>query len=90
MQVRVEKIQIVLLLIFFKVESLEAKWKTSVTEVENSRKAFLELTEALDAQKRQQWEDEEQDALQEGGDALSVYGVRLQEGLCPVELVTMS
>ncbi len=60
---------------------LETKWKSSVSQLENTKKAFEDLTNAVDDESKQEWAEEEQIALEEGGDALSVYGVRLQEGL---------
>lgn len=68
------------LLTLFAVKALRKKWAISVLEFKKTKDAYNELTEALDDNSRQQWEEEEEEALAEGGDALSVYGVRLKEG----------
>lgn len=39
-----------------------------------------ELSQRLTSEVMEQWTREERQALLEGGDALSVYGVRLEEG----------
>lgn len=59
---------------------LTGKWKTSVKQVESAKTEFKELSDALDEDLRIQWATEEKEALAEGGDAMAVYGVRLEEG----------
>ena len=62
------------------VPALQAKWKTCLVELESTKKAFDDLSAALSNDAQQKWEEEERTALSEGGEALSVYGVRLEEG----------
>ncbi len=59
---------------------LASKWKTSVKEIANSEKAYQELSDALDDESVCKWEAEEREALAQGGDAMAIYGVRLEEG----------
>ncbi len=59
---------------------LASKWKTSVKEIANSEKAYQELSDALDNESVRKWEAEEREALAQGGDAMAIYGVRLEEG----------
>ncbi len=58
---------------------LVTKWKSSVSQLENTKKAFEDLTNAVDDESKQEWVEEEQIALEEGGDALSVYGVNCKK-----------
>lgn len=65
------------------------KWDTCLVQLENARQAFQELDEGLEQAQKTKWAEEEQAALLKGGEALSVYGVRLKEGSllffsCPV------
>lgn len=64
----------------FEVKMLVRKWETCKTEVVNSKSAFEELSANLDEHLLQKWAVEERSALDQGGDAMAVYGVRLEEG----------
>ena len=59
---------------------LKEKWKKSVVGVRDTKAAFEDLCLQLSTETMEDWEDEESEALNQGGDALSVYGVRIEEG----------
>ena len=59
---------------------LVRKWETCKKELVNSRVGFEELSNSLDKNNLDTWAAEERSALDQGGDALAIYGVRLEEG----------
>ncbi len=59
---------------------MAGKWNKAKEEVQKTEEAFEDLSGRLTDATMKRWEEEEQEALEEGGDALAVYGVRLAEG----------
>lgn len=68
------------------VQALVDKWANAVEGEDVARVGFTELTSRLHENLTQQWEEEEAKALQEGGDALSIYGDKFDEGLHTCQL----
>ena len=56
------------------------KWKKAEKEERQTREAFDQLGERLPPDLKIKWKEEEQYALEQGGDHMAVYGVKLEEG----------
>ena len=62
------------------VTALVKKQKKADKESESLRQDFLELGMSISEDLKIQWAEEEREALDERGDALNVYGIRLEKG----------
>ncbi|KLO06717.1 hypothetical protein SCHPADRAFT_837667 [Schizopora paradoxa] len=68
------------------ISSLATKWEKAVEEEEESRTSFQNMTSRLEKELTDKWEDEETEALEKGGDALAIYGVRHKEAPSMAEI----
>jgi hypothetical protein len=59
------------------VEALVEKWQRAKTRVEETGKAYKELTYRLDAEWIVDWTESEREALEVGGERLKIYEISM-------------
>ena len=59
------------------VEALVEKWKRAETGVEETGKAYEELTSRLDADWIADWTESEREALEVGGESMKIYEISI-------------
>jgi len=64
------------------VDALIGKWQKALDGVEETGKAYEELTSRLDSDWIIGWTALEERALLEGGDSLKIYQVSMEKGEC--------
>lgn len=62
---------------------LAGKWEKACKGVVETKAAFDDLSGVISLERRTAYEQEEQEALEKGGDALKVYGAKTE----PCELI---
>jgi hypothetical protein len=59
------------------VEALTTKWQRAKVGVEETGKAYEQLTARLDADWIVDWTESEKKALEDGGESLKIYGISM-------------